>query len=53
MISIGHDAGAVFTAVLPQCVGMDPVTLVDPGTGAGSPGAPESGASHEKAPVSP
>ena len=53
MISVGHDGGAVFTAVLPQCVGMDPATLVDPGTGAGSPGAPESGASHEKAPVSP
>src|SRR5580693_3183946 len=23
MISVGHDAGAVFTAVLPKCVGMD------------------------------
>jgi len=53
MISVGHDGGAVFTAVLPQCVGMDPATLMDPGTGAGSPGAPKPGASHEKAPVSP
>jgi two-component system, CitB family, sensor kinase len=53
MISVGHDSGAVFTAVLPQCVGMDPATQVDPGTGAGSPGAPEPGAPHEKAPVSP
>jgi two-component system CitB family sensor kinase len=53
MISVGHDAGAVFTAVLPGCVGMEPATLMDPGTGAGSPGAPEPGASHEKAPVSP
>jgi two-component system CitB family sensor kinase len=26
MISVGHDAGAVFTAVLPQCVGVAPVT---------------------------
>jgi two-component system CitB family sensor kinase len=24
MISVGHDSGAVFTAVLPHCVGMDP-----------------------------
>jgi hypothetical protein len=23
MISVGHDAGAVFTAVLPACVGVD------------------------------
>jgi hypothetical protein len=53
MISVGHDAGAVFTAVLPKCVGMDPATPVDPGTGADSPGAAEPGASHEKAPVSP
>ena len=53
MISVGHDAGAVFTAVLPQCVGMDSATLMDPGAGAGSPGAREPGASHEKAPVSP
>ncbi len=41
MISVGHDAGAVFTAVLPKCVGMD------------TPGAAEAGASHEKAPVAP
>ncbi|HJY73338.1 MAG TPA: ATP-binding protein, partial [Streptosporangiaceae bacterium] len=53
MISVGHDAGAVFTAVLPRCVGMEPATLMDPGAGAGSPGAGEPGASHEKAPVSP
>jgi two-component system CitB family sensor kinase len=24
MISVGHDSGAVFTAVLPHCVGVDP-----------------------------
>ena len=24
MISVGHDGGAVFTAVLPKCVGVDP-----------------------------
>jgi two-component system, CitB family, sensor kinase len=59
MISVGHDAGAVFTAVLPKCVGMDPTspenpaTPTDPGTGAGTPGAAEAGASPEKAPVSP
>jgi two-component system CitB family sensor kinase len=53
MISVGHDAGAVFTAVLPRCVGMEPATLMDPGAGAGSPGAGEPGASHEKAPISP
>ena len=53
MISVGHDAGAVFTAVLPRCVGMDQATLMDPGAGADSPGAGEPGASHEKAPVSP
>jgi two-component system CitB family sensor kinase len=47
MISVGHDAGAVFTAVLAKCVGMDP------GAGAGTPGAAEAGASPEKAPVSP
>jgi hypothetical protein len=23
MISVGHDGGAVFTAVLPKCVGLD------------------------------
>jgi two-component system CitB family sensor kinase len=44
MISVGHDGGAVFTAVLPKCVG------VDPGTGARAPGAD---ASHGKASVSP
>ena len=26
MISVGHDSGAVFTAVLPKCVGVDPRT---------------------------
>jgi hypothetical protein len=39
MISVGHDGGAVFTAVLPQCVGL--------GAGDGS------GTPHEKAPVTP
>jgi two-component system CitB family sensor kinase len=47
MISVGHDGGAVFTAVLPRCVG------VDPGTGAGAPAAAEVGAPPEKAAVSP
>jgi two-component system CitB family sensor kinase len=44
MISVGHDGGAVFTAVLPNCVGV---------AGAGTPGAAESGAPQEKASVSP
>ena len=44
MISVGHDGGAVFTAVLPGCAG------VDPGTGAG---APTACAPPAKAPVSP
>jgi len=39
MISVGHDGGAVFTAVLPACVGID--------TGSGA------GAAQEEAPVSP
>ena len=39
MVSVGHDGGAVFTAVLPACVG------VDAGSGAG--------AAQEEAPVSP
>jgi two-component system CitB family sensor kinase len=50
MISVGHDAGAVFTAVLPKCVGMD---ATDPATGADAPGAAEADASPEKAPASP
>ena len=68
MISVGHDAGAVFTAVLPKCVGMDPETPINPETpitpenpitptgpttGAGTPGSAAPGASPEKAPVSP
>jgi two-component system, CitB family, sensor kinase len=44
MISVGHDGGAVFTAVLPKCVGVDPGT---------QPGRPDSGKSPQKAPVSP
>jgi two-component system, CitB family, sensor kinase len=44
MISVGHDGGAVFTAVLPRCVGV--------GRGAES-GVPESAAPAEKAPVTP
>ena len=47
MISVGHDTGAVFTAVLPSCVG------VDPRTGLGAPEATEADASHGKAPVLP
>jgi two-component system CitB family sensor kinase len=38
MISVGHDGGAVFTAVLPSCVGVDPRT---------EPGIPEAGAPQE------
>jgi two-component system CitB family sensor kinase len=46
MISVGHDSGAVFTAVLPHCVGMDPRT---------ESGIPETGAPQEpkEAPVLP
>ena len=47
MISVGHDGGAVFTAVFPKCVGMDP------GTGPGTPAAPETSAPHRQAAVSP
>ena len=47
MISVGHDGGAVFTAVLPNCVG------VDPRTGDGTPGAAQAGARPGKATVSP
>lgn len=37
MISVGYDGGAVFTAVLPRCVGPDdaPAALAGPGTPAG------------------
>ena len=38
MISVGHDSGAVFTAVLPKCVGVDPRT---------EPGVPEASAPQE------
>ena len=49
MISVGHDAGAVFTAVLPKCVGVDPRHRgLDPGR----PGPP-SPAPRREAPVSP
>ena len=37
MISVGHDSGAVFTAVLPNCVGVDPRT----GSGIPEAGAPQ------------
>jgi two-component system, CitB family, sensor kinase len=47
MVSVGHDTGAVFTAVLPNCVG------VDPRTGPGAPEATKADASHGKAPVLP
>jgi two-component system CitB family sensor kinase len=43
MISVGQDAGAVFTAVLPKCVGV---------AGDGAPEAAEPGASRDNAPVS-
>jgi two-component system CitB family sensor kinase len=41
MMSVGHDAGAVFTAVLPKCVGV------------AESGTPQAGAPQEKAPVRP
>jgi two-component system CitB family sensor kinase len=44
MISVGHDGGAVFTAVLPGCVGADPGT---------ESGTPDAGAQQERAPVLP
>ncbi len=44
MISVGHDGGAVFTAVLPGCVGADPGT---------ESGTPDAGAQQERAPVVP
>src|SRR6516165_10820171 len=47
MISVGHDGGAVFTVVLPKCVG------VDPGAEAGATPTAEAGASPGKAAVSP
>jgi two-component system, CitB family, sensor kinase len=50
MISVGHDGGAVFTAVLPKCVGMGPET--GPGTPE-PPEPPETDAPHREAAVSP
>jgi two-component system CitB family sensor kinase len=47
MISVGHDAGAVFTAVLPQCVGLDAVAGDDEPPAAGP------GTTPDKAPVTP
>ena len=47
MISVGHVGGAVFTAVLPQCVG------VDQGAGDNAPEAAAADAAPEKAPVTP
>jgi two-component system CitB family sensor kinase len=49
MISVGHDGGAVFTAILPKCVGVDPRAEAEPGT---TPTA-EANASRGKAAVSP
>jgi two-component system CitB family sensor kinase len=53
MISVGHDGGAVFTAVLPRCVGVVAKAPSDLGGGAAPPGAAEADASHEEARVSP
>jgi two-component system, CitB family, sensor kinase len=64
MISLGHDGGAVFTAVLPGCVGVTGAGPTGAGptgagptgagpTGASPPGAAESGARGDKAPVAP
>ena len=49
MISVGHDGGAVFTAVLPKCVGVDPGAEAENGA---TPTA-EANASRGKAAVSP
>ena len=49
MISVGHDGGAVFTAVLPKCVGVDPGAEAETGA---TPTA-EANASRGKAAVSP
>jgi len=49
MISVGHDGGAVFTTVLPKCVGVDPRAEAEAGT---TPIA-EASASRGKAAVSP
>jgi two-component system CitB family sensor kinase len=47
MISVGHDGGAVFTAVLPKCVGTDR------GTDDDAPETARADAPPEKAPVTP
>jgi len=49
MISVGHDGGAVFTAVLPKCVGVGPGAEAKAGTTRTA----EAGASPGKADVSP
>ncbi len=49
MISVGHDGGAVFTAVLPKCVGVDPGAEAE----AGKTPTAEANASGGKAAVSP
>ena len=49
MISVGHDGGAVFTAVLPKCVGVGPGAEAEAGTTRTA----EAGASPGKADVSP
>ena len=43
MVSVGNDGGAVFTAILPSCVGVDWETG----------GIPDAGTPQERAPVSP
>jgi two-component system, CitB family, sensor kinase len=49
MISVGHDGGALFTAVLPKCVGMDPRAEAE----AGPTPTAEANASRGKAAASP
>jgi two-component system CitB family sensor kinase len=41
MVSVGHDSGAVFTAVLPGCLATDPPDAVQPATSAPAAAVPE------------
>jgi hypothetical protein len=53
MISVGHDGGAVFTAVLPRCVGTGASPEGASPEGASPEGASPEGASPEKVQASP
>jgi hypothetical protein len=48
MISVGHDGGAVFTAVLPRCVGLtDTAAAAAPQAAAPQAAAPQAAAPHQ------